>query len=114
VKESSALRYMHQDHLGSSSVATDAGGSLVGGQTYKPFGETWTESGTFGTDKEYTGQRLDGTGLYFYNARYYDAALGRFVSADAMPSPGACPARDGPARRRRRRAAPSRRRQIAR
>ena len=38
--------------------------------------------GTLGTDKKFTGQRLDGTGLYYYNARYYDPLIGRFISAD--------------------------------
>jgi RHS repeat-associated protein len=36
----------------------------------------------------YTGQRHDETGLLYYNARYYDPALGRFVSADSVV-PGA-------------------------
>ncbi len=84
VKEGATLRYVHQDHLGSSSVATGSAGSTVGTQKYKPFGETRSSSGSFGTDKKFTGQRLDGTGLYFYNARYYDVALGRFVSADTI------------------------------
>jgi RHS repeat-associated protein len=40
------------------------------------------------TDKLFTGQRLDDTGLYFYNARYYDATIGRFISADTIiPNP---------------------------
>jgi RHS repeat-associated protein len=40
------------------------------------------------TDKKFTGQRLDQTGLYFYNARYYDATIGRFISPDTMiPNP---------------------------
>jgi len=30
----------------------------------------------------FTGQRLDSTGLYYYNARYYDPLIGRFISAD--------------------------------
>ena len=34
------------------------------------------------TDKKFTGQRLDDTGLYYYNARYYDAEIGRFIRAD--------------------------------
>ena len=34
------------------------------------------------TPKEFTGQRLDSTGLYYYNARYYDATIGRFISPD--------------------------------
>ncbi len=82
--EGGTLRYVHPDSLGSSSVATDASGTVVGSQTYKPFGETWASTGAFGTDRKFTGQRLDGgSGLYFYNARYYDPGVGRFVSADS-------------------------------
>jgi RHS repeat-associated protein len=29
-------------------------------------------------------QRLDATGLYYYNARYYDATIGRFISPDTI------------------------------
>ena len=55
---------------------------------YFPFGETRSETGLLGTDKKFTGQRLDGTGLYYYNARYYDPAIGRFISADSIvPNP---------------------------
>jgi RHS repeat-associated protein len=36
------------------------------------------------TDKKFTGQRLDQTGLYYYGARYYDAGIGRFISPDTM------------------------------
>jgi hypothetical protein len=32
----------------------------------------------------YTGQKLDGTGLLFYNARYYDPNIAKFVSADTI------------------------------
>ncbi|MEJ5312640.1 MAG: RHS repeat-associated core domain-containing protein, partial [Anaerolineae bacterium] len=40
------------------------------------------------TDIGFTGQRADATGLMFYQARYYSAALGRFIQADTMvPSP---------------------------
>ncbi len=38
--------------------------------------------------KKYTGQDDDGTGLLFYNVRYYDPAIGRFISADRLvPNP---------------------------
>ena len=42
------------------------------------------------TAYRYTGQRLDAaTGLYFYNARYYDPGLARFTQPDTMvPTPG--------------------------
>ncbi len=34
------------------------------------------------TDKGFTGQYLDDSGLNYYNARYYDPVVGRFLSAD--------------------------------
>ena len=49
---------------------------------YKPWGETRgaTDEAT-PTKRRFTGQVLDEVagGLYFYNARYYDPALGRFT-----------------------------------
>ena len=32
----------------------------------------------------FTGQKEDGTGLLYYNARYYDPALGNFISPDSL------------------------------
>ena len=71
---------MHQDSLNSTSLVTDSNGSLLGSTTFYPFGST--RAGSVPTDEKFTGQRLDGTGLYYYNARYYDPAIGRFISAD--------------------------------
>jgi RHS repeat-associated protein len=47
---------------------------------------TW---GTTPTTYRYTGQRVEaGIGLYYYGARWYDAALSRFVQADTVvPKP---------------------------
>lgn len=37
------------------------------------------------TDYQFTGQRHNSSvDLYFYNARYYDPALGRFIQADTI------------------------------
>ena len=41
------------------------------------------------------GQRLDATGLLYYHARYYDPALGRFVSADSVVPGNASGGMDG-------------------
>ena len=41
-------------------------------------------SGTLRTDRTFTGQKEDGTGLLYYNARYYDPALGAFISPDTV------------------------------
>ena len=48
------------------------------------FGVCRNSQGNLPTDKLFTGQRLDGTGLYYYNARYYDPTIGRFISADSV------------------------------
>jgi RHS repeat-associated protein len=52
---------------------------------YKTYGETRYTDGTTPTTYKFTGQRLDdSTGLYYYGARYYDPALGRFIQPDAI------------------------------
>ena len=55
---------------------------------YYPFGRVQTTSpqaGTFQVSRQFTGQVLDAeTGLYYYNARYYDPELGRFIQADTI------------------------------
>ncbi|MEZ4711502.1 MAG: RHS repeat-associated core domain-containing protein [Caldilineaceae bacterium] len=47
-------------------------------------------SGATPTSFKYTGQRQEaGIGLYFYGARWYDPALGRFTQPDTIvPNPG--------------------------
>ncbi|MFV0643696.1 MAG: RHS repeat-associated core domain-containing protein [Sphingomonadaceae bacterium] len=42
------------------------------------------------TSQRYTGQREESArGLYFYGARWYDPALGRFIQPDTIvPQPG--------------------------
>ena len=50
---------------------------------YLPFGEARAAI-DLPTDKLFTGQRLDATGLYYYNARYYDPTIGRFISPDII------------------------------
>jgi RHS repeat-associated protein len=73
------------DHLGSSSVTTDANGLNTVTALYKAFGETRYSSGNLGTDYKFTGQREQAElGLYFYGARWFDPSLGRFTSADTM------------------------------
>jgi len=65
---------------------TDGDGEQVDEIDYYPFGST--RAGDVPTDRKFTGQRLDGTGLYFYNARYYDPLTGRFISPDTLvPDP---------------------------
>lgn len=56
-------------------------------RTCKTLGEC-LESPPYPTDKLFTGQRLDSTGLYYYGARYYDPSIGRVISPDTIvPNP---------------------------
>ena len=55
--------------------------------------------GVSGTTLNYTGQRCDDTGLLFYNVRYYDPAIGRFISADTVVPSNASGGMDGVALR---------------
>ena len=36
------------------------------------------------TDHQFTGQKLAGTGLQYFNSRYYDPELGTFISPDTV------------------------------
>ena len=77
--------YFHPDHLGSTSVLTNAQGVAEEHNSYRPYGQLHTHTGTADVAYKYTGQERDpSTGLYFYNARYYDTALGRFISPDTL------------------------------
>jgi RHS repeat-associated protein len=88
------LYYLHSDHLGSTSVTTcgsgtcGAAGSVVARQWYYPYGAVRGSVGTLPTQRTFTGQYSDATGLMYFNARYYSQTLGRFVSADTIV-PGA-------------------------
>jgi RHS repeat-associated protein len=48
------------------------------------YGTTRGSSGTLPTDRTFTGQKQDSTGLMYLNARYYDSALGQFLSPDTV------------------------------
>ena len=110
MRSGSTLSYLLSDHLGSTSLTTDANGALVSEMRYceasrrdKPWGEVrswWTASLNTTPvyklpDYTFTGQFsymddlsttsvTEGFGLMFYNARWYDPALGRFAQADSI------------------------------
>jgi RHS repeat-associated protein len=47
---------------------------------------------TLNTDRTFTGQKQDRSGLLYYNARYYDPTLGTFISPDTLvPDAGVSP-----------------------
>ncbi len=74
-------RTLLTDALGSTVALTDDAGALQNEYTYEPFGTT-TETGADSNPFQYTGRENDGTGLYYYRARYYHPGLQRFASED--------------------------------
>jgi RHS repeat-associated protein len=71
------------------SLAVDVNGTIVGSELYKAWGGGRYTYGSIETSFKYTGQREAEAGLYFYNARWYDPELGRFIQADTIiPEPG--------------------------
>jgi RHS repeat-associated protein len=91
--------YALQDHLRSTSVLVNQNGTVNSRNYYYPYGGN-RGGGAFSglTTKRFMGQYQEsslpgGEGLYYYNARWYDARLARFVSADTIVlEPGAPPA----------------------
>ena len=81
----------------SVATVTDASGQVLSQQEYDPWGKVRT-GGIGETTLNYTGQRVDSTGLVYYglaqghspyyHARYYDPTLARFISPDSIV-PGA-------------------------
>ena len=85
MRQGDAVHYLHGDHLGSTSLTTDAVGAVVHEARYLPFGEPRWQSGQGVTDFGFTSQRNEaGFGLMDYNARMYSPRLGRFVSPDSI------------------------------
>ncbi|MBI3175910.1 MAG: RHS repeat-associated core domain-containing protein [Chloroflexi bacterium] len=102
IPQNMTVEYLLSDHLGSTSLTTDANGAKVLELRYKAWGEvraSWTASPTTtpayrSPAYTYTGQYsymddpttsgTEGFGLMFYNARWYDPAIGRFAQADSI------------------------------
>lgn len=82
LRDGNGLTYLHTDHLGSASLASDASGDQVSEMRYTPFGET--RHGISPTDFRFAGQREENFGLYDYGARMYSPVVGRFIRADTI------------------------------
>jgi RHS repeat-associated protein len=80
--------YFLTDHLGSVDVVMDDQGKIVERADYMPFGSDRlriTSADTTDIDYKFTGKEMDDeTGLMYYEARYYDPAIGRFITLDPL------------------------------
>lgn len=82
--DGSGSSHLVSDGLGSTLGLGDSNGVLQTQYTYDPFGTTTATGSTSGSASQFTGRENDGTGLYFYRARYYSPTLQRFISEDPM------------------------------
>ncbi|MCL4177932.1 MAG: type VI secretion system tube protein Hcp [Verrucomicrobia bacterium] len=79
------VAYYHQDHLGSSSVITDADGGVIQDTAYHPYGMPRHEERTRPIETHYafTQKERDAESrLHYFEARYLFGATGRFISVD--------------------------------
>lgn len=87
-----SLSFYHLDHLNSTKMVSDQNGDIDVKYIYRAFGEQLKKLDKSGAETNndsarysYGGKELDAdTNLYYFNARYYDATLGRFINVDPV------------------------------
>ena len=82
--DASSTRYFFTDGLGSTVGLTDSNGVIQTEYKYEAFGGTTTSGASNSNSYQYIGRENDGTGLYYYRARYYSSKLQRFLSEDPI------------------------------
>lgn len=80
--------FYHTDALGSTLVLTDSSGAVRTVYNYDPFGNTMVTGALTTNPFQFTGRENDGTGLYYYRARYYSPAMHRFLQEDPIDFKG--------------------------
>ncbi len=82
---SATVRYIHTDHLTGSNIVTNSTDTADETLDYYPFGSIRIDSGSFSEQRKFTGHEYDtDTNLNYMGARYYDSAIGRFLSEDPL------------------------------
>ena len=75
-----------RDNIGSVRQVVGPTGTVLDAITYDSFGNVLSETDPAAGDRfKYTGREYDAElGIYYYRARYYDPATGRFLSEDPL------------------------------
>jgi RHS repeat-associated protein len=85
-KRGTTTNYYLADAQNSTRLLTNTSAAVTDTYRYSAFGDIETQTGATTNSYLYTGQQFDSsTGLYSLRARYYDAAIGRFLSRDTFP-----------------------------
>lgn len=83
-KETAATRYPITDALGSVIALTDGTGALATEYSFEPYGKATRTGSADNNSQSFTAREDDGTGLFYYRARYYMPGCGRFISEDPI------------------------------
>jgi RHS repeat-associated protein len=89
--DSAGARNFLTDALGSTLALTDSSSAIQTQYTYGPFGSTSSSGSSSTNAQQFTGRENDGTGLYYYRARYYSPTTGRILSEDPSGFAGSGP-----------------------
>lgn len=77
--------FFHQDGLNSTVSLSDVNQQTISSYKYDAFGRVWAQEGMNFNKHLYTGRRLDEEiELYYYRARHYELANGRFLQPDPL------------------------------
>lgn len=77
-----SVYYHHTDHLRTTVCITDSTSKVVWECEQEAFGNVISKTNNSFTPN-FTGKFLDeNTGLYYFNARWYDSEMGRFITED--------------------------------
>ncbi len=77
------VTFYHHDALGSTIAATDANGDTLWTEEYTPYGNRIENKNNAANPFWYTGKQEE-MGLNYFQARWYDPKLGRFLSPDPV------------------------------
>jgi RHS repeat-associated protein len=83
-RKSGQNEYYLSDALGSVIGLADANGAVQTSYNYSPFGKKQTTGAASGNTFAFTGREDDGTGYYYYRARYYNPDQKRFIAEDPL------------------------------
>lgn len=80
------IYYIHNDHLNTPQVITDASQQVVWMANYEPFGKlAANQTNSIEVYSRFPGQYLDSeTGLYYNYFRDYDPSIGRYIESDPI------------------------------
>jgi RHS repeat-associated protein len=76
------------DLLGSTIALVSDAGTVDTQYSYEPFGASLASGAASSNPYQFAFHQNDGTGLYYYSARYYSSTLGRFISEDPSGASG--------------------------